>query len=73
MSAYLTEAERRQLWSLIELAGSPQAVIEAERHLSLLFARRPSLHELVDELMERRRRACPEAEPDRVPLVALAF
>lgn len=47
-------ADRYQLWALMELAGSPEAVLESERHVTGLFGRRPTLLELVTELMERR-------------------
>lgn len=63
----IANEELRQLADLVELAGSADGVLDAERHLSLLFGRRPSLRELVDELMERRRRESDVTlEPEQV-------
>ena len=53
MTRQPAESQRYQLWSLIELAGSADAVLDAERHLTQLFGRRPGLSELVTEIMER--------------------
>jgi hypothetical protein len=53
MTKQPAESERYQLWSLMELAGSAEAVLDAECHLTRLFGRRPGLYELANEIMER--------------------
>lgn len=63
MSTTPPPPDRHQLWCLLELAGSPDAVLDAERHLAALFGRRPSLLELVEEIMERRRADAPAMIP----------
>ena len=70
MSTPDAPADRYQLWALMELAGSPEAVLDAERHLANLFGRRPSLFELVAELMERRNPAL-ECAPRCAPEMAV--
>jgi hypothetical protein len=60
----LSEAERMQLADLLELGGSPEAVLSMERHLTLLFGRRPTLWEIVRELSESQRTGfVPVVEP----------
>lgn len=54
-SERLTDTQLQQLADLLELGGTAENVLAAERHLTLLFGRRPRLRELVDELIERRR------------------
>ena len=63
MPSRLDEHDRFQLWCLMELAGSAEGLLAAERHLSLLFGRRPTLFELVDELLERHHRAETPEQP----------
>lgn len=70
MTERLSEAECRQLCELVELAQSGEGVLAAERHLTLLFGRRPSLRELVDELLERRRARLAAVEPEAEGVLA---
>ena len=53
MSTRPTERDRFQLWCLLELAGSAEALLDAEHELELTLGRRPTLQELVDTLCAR--------------------
>ena len=53
MSTRPTERDRFQLWCLLELAGSADALLDAEHELELTLGRRPTLQELVDALCTR--------------------
>ena len=52
-----TEHDRFQLWCLIELAGSAEALLDAEHELQMTLGRRPTLYELVETLCERHQHA----------------
>ncbi len=55
MSAKLSPAEHAQLADLVELAGSPEEVLDIVRELKWSNARQPQLAEVVDAIMERKR------------------
>ena len=57
MSTRPTERDRFQLWCLMELAGSAEALLDAEHELELTLGRRPTLPELVDTLCARHEHA----------------
>ena len=52
-----TKHDRFQLWCLMELAGSAEALLDAEHELQMTLGRRPTLHELVEKLCERHQHA----------------
>lgn len=55
MSAKMSPAERAQLADLVELAGSPEEVLDVVRELKWTNARQPQLAEVVETIMERKR------------------
>lgn len=55
MSATLRSAEQAQLADLVELAGSAEEVQDVVRELEDLTGTTPSLAEVVDTIMQRRR------------------
>ena len=59
--------ERIQPWCLVGLAGSAREVHEAERRLRRTLGHRPSLYEVVEDLMARHQIAAPFTAPSRTP------
>lgn len=63
MSKSTHASDRNQPWCLYGLAGSPADVRESERRITRERGHRPSLYEVVEDLMARHHLATPFTAP----------